>query len=138
MPGRDPETGQVETVNLWTAHDGCRELSPMLVQGQNNGSAVMDLGQTLFEAILRDGIGRTLNASFLDYRTPTFMDIPRDQESYSVGLPDPEGPFCAKEAGEGAGDPLTASVANALGYRFKERPITPQKIVPAIREKQKG
>jgi 4-hydroxybenzoyl-CoA reductase alpha subunit len=138
----DPETGQVDIVNLWTAHDGGRELNPMLVRGQIIGSAVMHLGQTLFEGIIRDDKGKTLNASFLDYRMPTFMDIPGDQKIYSMEIPDPEGPFGAKEAGEGAGNPVIASIANAIadavGYSFKSLPITPEKIVLTIREKQKG
>lgn len=138
----DPETGQVDIVNLWTAHDGGRELNPMLVRGQIIGSAVMHLGQTLFEGIIRDDKGKTLNASFLDYRMPTFMDIPWDEKIYSMDIPDPEGPFGAKEAGEGAGNPVIASIANAIadavGYSFKSLPITPEKIVLTIREKQKG
>lgn len=138
----DPETGQVDIVNLWTAHDGGRELNPMLVRGQIIGSAVMHLGQTLFEGIIRDDKGKTLNASFLDYRMPTFMDIPWDEKTYSMEIPDPEGPFGAKEAGEGAGNPVIASIANAIadavGYSFKSLPITPEKIVLTIREKQKG
>ena len=126
-------------VNFWTAHDGGRELNPMLVRGQIIGSAVMHLGQTLFEGIIRDDKGRTLNASFLDYKMATSMDIPGDQKLYSMDMPDPEGPFGAKEAGEGAGNPVIAAIANAIadavGYRFKDLPMTPEKIYLAIREK---
>ena len=135
----DPETGQVDIINFWTAHDGGRELNPMLVRGQIIGSAVMHLGQTLFEGLVRDDKGRTLNASFLDYRMPTFMDIPKCQEIYSMDVPDPEGPFGAKEAGEGAGNPVIAAIANAIadavGCRSKELPMTPEKIYLAIRRK---
>lgn len=136
----DPETGQVDIINIWSAHDGGRELNPMLVRGQILGSAVMHLGQTLFEGIIRDDKGRTLNTSFLDYKMPTSMDIPRDQEIYSMDVPDPEGPFGAKEAGEGAGNPSIAAIANAIGdavgYRFKNLPITPEKIAMAVRKKE--
>lgn len=137
----DPETGLVEILNMWTAHDGGQELNPMLVRGQIIGSAVMHLGQALFEGILRDGKGKTLNPSFLDYKMATFMDIPRDQKLYAVGMPDPEGPFGAKEAGEGAGSPTIASIANAIrdaiGVRITSLPITPERIVMAIKEKGK-
>ena len=137
----DPETGRVDILNMWTAHDGGRELNPMLVRGQIVGSAVMHLGQALFEGIIRDDKGKTLNPSFLDYKMATFMDIPRDHKLYSMDIPDTEGPFGAKEAGEGAGLPVLASIANAIsdavGVRFASLPITPEKIVMAIKGKEK-
>jgi 4-hydroxybenzoyl-CoA reductase subunit alpha len=136
----NPETGQVDILDIWTAHDGGRELNPMLVKGQIIGSGVMHLGQTLFEGIIRDGKGKTLNPSFLDYKMATFMDIPRAQNLYSMDQPDPEGPFGAKEAGEGAGNPVIASIANAVsdavGHALRDLPITPEKIFLAIREKK--
>jgi len=135
----DPETGQVDILNLWTAHDGGIELNPMLVRGQIIGSAVMHLGQALFEGIIRDDQGKTLNTSFLDYKMATFMDIPVEQKLYSMDMPDTEGPYGAKEAGEGAGTPTIAAIAgaiyDAIGVRFTSLPITPEKIVMAIKEK---
>ena len=135
----DPETGQVDVLNLWTAHDGGIELNPMLVRGQIIGSAVMQLGQALFEGIIRDDRGKTLNTSFLDYKMATFMDIPGEQQLYSMDMPDTEGPYGAKEAGEGAGTPTIAAIASAIydaiGVRFTSLPITPEKIVMAIKEK---
>jgi 4-hydroxybenzoyl-CoA reductase subunit alpha len=135
----DPETGHVDILDMWTAHDGGQELNPMLVRGQIVGSTVMHLGQALFEGIIRDDRGETLNTSFRDYKMPTFMDIPRGQKLYSIGMPDVEGPFGAKEAGEGAGTPTIAAIANAIydaaGVRITSLPITPEKI---IREKEKA
>lgn len=137
----DPETGHVDVINIWTAHDGGQELNPMLVRGQILGSTVMHQGQALYEGIIRDDKGKTLNTSFRDYKMVTFMDIPNVQELYSVGGPDPEGPFGAKEAGEGAGAPTIAAIAsaieNAIGVRMRSLPITPEKIVQAIKEKGK-
>jgi 4-hydroxybenzoyl-CoA reductase alpha subunit len=137
----DPETGHVDIINMWLAHDGGRELNPMLVKGQLIGSTVMHIGQVLYEGIIRDEKGGTLNTSFRDYKMPTFMDIPGTQELYSMEIPDDEGPFGAKEAGEGASAPVLASIANAIsdavGVRFTSLPITPEKIVKAIKE-QKG
>jgi 4-hydroxybenzoyl-CoA reductase subunit alpha len=89
----DPETGQVKILNIWTAHDGGRELNPMLVRGQLIGAALMHQGQALFEGLIRDEKGRALNTSFLDYKMATSMDIPANQEFYSMDMPDPEGPF---------------------------------------------
>lgn len=138
----DPETGQVEILGTWTAHDGGVELNPMLVRGQLIGSAVMHIGQTLFEGIIRDEKGKTLNTSFTDYKMATFMDIPKSQALYSMHIVDPEGPFGAKEAGEGSSGPVIASIANAIkdaiGVRFLELPITPEKIVRAIRERERS
>lgn len=137
----DPETGHVDILDIWTAHDGGQELNPMLVRGQLIGSMVMHLGQTLFEGIIRDDRGETLNTSFRDYKMATFMDIPKAMHLYSVGMPDTEGPFGAKEAGEGAGTPTIAAIANAIedaiGVRISSLPITPEKIVKAIKEKNK-
>ena len=136
----DPETGQVQILNMWTAHDGGRELNPMLVRGQLIGSTVMHVGQALFEGVMRDDRGETLNTSFRDYKMPTFSDIPGFQGLYSMDMPDGEGPFGAKEAGEGASGPVIASIANAIqdaiGVRIKSLPITPEKILKAIKEKQ--
>jgi 4-hydroxybenzoyl-CoA reductase subunit alpha len=136
----DPETGKVDILNLWTAHDGGIELNPMLVRGQIIGSAVMHLGQALFEGVIRDDKGETLNTSFRDYKMPTFMDIPKAQNLYSMGMPDTEGPYGAKEAGEGAGTPTIAAIAgaiqDAIGVRITSLPITPEKIVMAIKEKE--
>ncbi|MFH1125001.1 MAG: molybdopterin cofactor-binding domain-containing protein [Pseudomonadota bacterium] len=135
----DPETGQVEILNMWTSHDGGRELNPMLVRGQLFGSAVMHQGQALFENLIRDDQGRTLTPSFLDYKMATSMDIPLNHEFYSMNMPDPEGPFGAKEAGEGSGTPTLAAIANAIrdavGVRFTELPMTPEKIYMAIHKK---
>lgn len=136
----DPETGKVDVLNIWTAHDGGQELNPMLVRGQLIGSMTMHLGQALFEGIIRNERGETLNTSFRDYKMPTIMDIPNNVEIYSVGEPDIEGPFGAKEAGEGAGAPTIAAIANAvedaIGVRIRRLPITPEKIVKALKEKE--
>lgn len=138
----NPETGKVDIPNVVIAHDGGRELNPMLVKGQLIGAFVMHQGQSLFEGIVRDERGRVLNPSFLEYKMVTSMDIPHRFSIYSVGGPDPEGPFGAKESGEGAGNPVIAAIANAItdaiGIRIKSLPITPEKIVMALREKNKS
>jgi CO/xanthine dehydrogenase Mo-binding subunit len=137
----DPETGYVDIVKMWMVHDGGRELNPMLVKGQLIGSTVMHIGQVLYEGVIRDDKGKTLNTSFRDYKMPTFMDIPMAQELHSLEMPDPEGPFGAKEAGEGASAPVLASIANAIsdavGVRFTRLPITPEEIVKAIKGNKK-
>ncbi len=137
----DPETGKVDILKVGTAHDGGQELNPMLVRGQLIGSFIMHQGQTMFEGIIRDDKGRTLNPSFLEYKMVTAADIPRRFELYPAGVIDPEGPFGAKEAGEGSGNPCIAALANAIydaiGVRIKGLPLTPEKIVMALKEKNK-
>jgi 4-hydroxybenzoyl-CoA reductase subunit alpha len=99
----------------------------------------MHVGQTLFEGVIRDDKGRVLNPSFLDYKMATFLDIPGHHDFYSMEMPDPEGPFGAKEAGEGSATPTLAAIANAIsdaiGVRITSLPITPEKIYMAIKGK---
>ncbi|MDP2726978.1 MAG: molybdopterin-dependent oxidoreductase, partial [Dehalococcoidia bacterium] len=125
--------------NVVTAHDGGRELNPMLVEGQLVGSFVMHQGQVTFEGIVRDDKGQTLNPNFLDYKMVSSADVADNLAFYSVGVPDPEGPFGAKEAGEGAAAPAMAAIANAvadaIGIRIKSLPITPDKVLAALKEK---
>ena len=131
----DPETGKIDILNIVTAHDGGRELNPMLVEGQLVGSFVMHQGQATFEGIERLG-GQVLNPNFADYRMVTSADVAERLSFYSVGVPDPEGPFGAKEAGEGASAPALASIANAVsdavGVRIKTLPMTPDRILEAL------
>ncbi len=134
----DPETGKFDILNVVTAHDGGRELNPMLVQGQQIGSFVMHQGQAVFEGIERTD-GQVLNPNFVDYKMVSSADLTEDLSFHSVGIPDPEGPFGAKEAGEGAAAPALASIANAvsdaIGVRVKSLPITPDKILEALKQK---
>ena len=102
----------------------------------------MAQGQALFE----EGIfekGQSLNASFLDYRLPTATDVPNhnNMKSILVETVDPAGPFGAKEAGEGLTNPTAGALGNAVfqatGVSIKELPITPEKVLNALREKDK-
>lgn len=101
----DEETGFVDVTNIWVAHDCGRALNPVLVEGQMEGSAYMGFGEALMEeqAFKSAGQGKAglHNApSLLDYRMPTTLDTP-DLHSLIVESVDPEGPYGAKEAGEG-------------------------------------
>ena len=135
----DPETGKVNILDVITVHDGGRILNPMLARGQLTGSLIMHQGHTLFEDLIRDK-GKTLNPSFMNYKMMTSMDIPRSVSFYSVGGPDAEGPFGAKECGEGSASPsmggLANAIADAIGVRLKDLPLTPEKILKALREKR--
>jgi 4-hydroxybenzoyl-CoA reductase subunit alpha len=138
----DPETGVVKIIGFYGAHDCGRELNPMLVEGQCHGAAVMGIGRVLWEDVMRKD-GTILNPNLIDYKMPTAMDIPplANIASENVGSPDPNGPFGAKEAGEGIGTGILGAVANAIydavGVRITTMPITSEKILQALKEKEK-
>ena len=127
----DPETGLIDVEHMYTAHDCGTVINPMSVEGQLEGSIHMGLGYALSEQfVMRDG--QTLNATFLDYKIQAAEDMP-PSESFCVDTYEPEGPFGAKEAGEGLVSPTAPAIAdavyNASGYRCLDLPITPEKVL---------
>ncbi len=130
----DVETGLFDVEKVWAAFDCGRPLNRLAVEGQIEGSIHMALGQFLGETMSYRG-PRLMNPSLLEYKIPTPQQMP-EVEVLLVGEDDPEGPFGAKEAGEG---PLVATmpaVANALydavGVRFTDLPVTPDKVLKGI------
>ncbi len=136
----DTETGKVEIKKAACAHDVGRAINPMAIEGQIHGGFAMGMGYALTEHLqVKDG--RVLNPTLLDYRIATAKDMP-PVESIIVETNDPEGPFGAKGIGEASLIPTAAAVANAvydaIGVRIKELPITPEKILNALKEKKEG
>lgn len=135
----DTETGFIKPVKVWAAHDCGRALNPMAVEGQIEGSIHMGLGQVLMEEMDYDE-GALTNANFLDYRIPTSSQTP-PMDVTLVESHDPEGPFGAKECGEGGLAPILPAVANALmdavGVRVSKLPLTPDVVLAAIERKQR-
>ncbi|MCI4337105.1 MAG: xanthine dehydrogenase family protein molybdopterin-binding subunit [Thermoplasmata archaeon] len=134
----DVETGVYHVEKVWAAFDCGRPLNRLAVEGQIEGSIHMGLGQLMGESMNYRG-ARLLNPSLLEYKIPMPQQMP-EVEVLLVGEDDPEGPFGAKEAGEG---PLVATlpaVANALydaiGVRFYDLPITPDKVVRGIERRR--
>ena len=129
----DEETGQVKVDKMYTAHDCGVPLNQRAVEGQLEGAIQMGVGYTLSEQFVMNG-GHTLNTNFLDYKMPTAQDMP-PSESVDVEIYEPEGPFGAKEAGEGLAIPTAPAIADAVyqatGYRCMDLPITPEKILKA-------
>jgi len=134
----DAKTGEVRVVKIWAAHDCGKALNPLAAEGQVEGSVHMGLGQVLSEE-LRYQDGLLMNANFTDYRIPTSLDTP-DIDVTLVESADPEGPFGAKEVGEGPIHPVLPSVGNAIfdavGVRMFKLPVTPDRVLRALREKQ--
>jgi len=130
----DVETGVYKVEKVWAAFDCGRVLNRLAVEGQIEGSIHMGLGQLMGESMSYRG-ARLMNPSLLDYKIPMPQQMP-DVECLLVGDDDPEGPFGGKEAGEG---PLIATLPaagnalyDAVGVRFHELPITPDKVLRGI------
>jgi CO/xanthine dehydrogenase Mo-binding subunit len=132
----DAETGVVAVRKVWIAHDIGRSINPLLAQGQVEGSVHMALGEVLmeeqaFRGALHDG------PSLLDYKIPTVLEMP-EVETILVESIDPEGPYGAKEVGQGPLLPVIPAVVNAvydaLGLRIDEIPLRPDKIIFALRD----
>ena len=130
----DDETSVFDVEKVWAAFDCGRPLNRLAVEGQIHGSIHMGLGQFMGESMDYRG-SRLMNPSLLDYKILMPHQMP-EVECLLVGEADPEGPFGAKEAGEG---PLVATlpaVANALydavGVRFYDLPVTPDRVLKGI------
>ncbi len=136
----DEETGQVAVHKIWVAHDCGRALNPLTVEGQVIGSVSMGLGQALEEEMIWRH-GRLMNPGLLEYRVPASVDTASPEIiPILVESVDPEGPFGAKEAGEGSLAACIPAVANAIydavGVRITELPITPDKVLKALKQKR--
>src|SRR5450631_3372849 len=134
----DEDTGEVTVHKIWAAHDCGRALNPVAVEGQVIGSVWMGLGQALQEEMVwKDGL--LMNPGMLEYRSPSATESP-DIECIIVESIDPEGPFGAKEAGEGSLAATIPAISNAIydavGVRLRESPFTPERILSALRAKK--
>lgn len=134
----DIETGQVKVLDVWGAHDCGKALNPLAVEGQLEGSWHMGTGQAISEQ-MQYYKGLLLNNNFLDYKIPTTLDTP-DIHANIIETIDPEGPFGAKEAGEGAIHPVIPAIANAVfnavGVRITKLPISAEDVLTKIKENQ--
>jgi 4-hydroxybenzoyl-CoA reductase alpha subunit len=131
----DTETGTIKVEKVWIAHDCGRAFNPILVEGQVEGSVYMALGEALVEEQVFRKSGLHKLPSMLDYKSLTALDTP-EIETILVETNDPEGPFGAKEAGQGPLLPVVPALANAvhdaIGLRFHEIPITPEKVLRGL------
>jgi 4-hydroxybenzoyl-CoA reductase subunit alpha len=132
----DVRTGQIKIVKYYEATDCGKAINPASVEGQVEGGISMGLGQALIEEIVVDTQGKILNANFHDYKIPTTMDMP-DMDTEIVDSYDPTSAYGGKEVGEAPTGPVCAAVMNAvydaIGIRFKETPLSPEKVFRAMR-----
>ena len=139
----DPETGLVVVERVWIAHDVGQAINPVLVLGQVEGSVYMGLGEALMEDMAYRGNRNLVHKfpSMLEYKSPTTLEM-CDVKTFLIQDADAAGPFGAKEVGQGPLLPIPPVIANAVydavGVRIDEIPITPDKVLTAIRAKAQG
>ncbi len=138
----DEETGEVRVLKIWCAHDCGKAISRGLVEGQIEGSTYMGAAEAVLEVHAVDPAhgGVHIGPSLLDYRIPTSLDTPEIQ-ALIVEAPDAQGPYGAKEAGEGPLHSSIPAIANAIydavGIRLDELPFTPERVLAALEEKRR-
>ncbi len=138
----DMETGKITVDKMTDAHDCGFAINRTSVEGQMQGSLCMGLGEAMFEEVKFDEDGRILNANLGEYKIPTALDMP-NVEAIIVESNEPNGPFGAKEVGEGAIIPTIPAILNAVydatGVRINELPLTPERVYMALKAKvEKG
>ncbi len=141
----DPETGIYTVPKIWIAHDVGKCINPVLVMGQVEGSVYMGLGEAMMEemAYRTDANANVVHKfpSLLEYKSPTTKEM-SEVFTFLVEDPDANGPFGAKEVGQGPLLPIPPAVANAVfdavGVRVDEVPVTPEKILEALKAKAAG
>lgn len=135
----DIETGKVRVLNYTAAHDVGRAINPMLIEGQVDGGIAMGMGYALLEEV-RWVNGKTLNPNFCTYKIVNSTDIPSIR-TVLIETVDPNGPFGAKGVGELTTIPTAPAIANAInnaiGVRVKDLPITPDRILDALKKKER-
>ncbi len=131
----DPDTGKVTILRYTVVQDAGTAIHPSYVEGQMQGGVSQGIGWALNEEYYYDENGRMANASFLDYRMPTALDLPMI-ETVIVEVPNPGHPFGVRGVGEVPIVPPLAAVANAVyratGQRFRDLPMSPRRIVEQL------
>jgi len=134
----DTETGRIKILKVSAASDVGNAINPISCEGQTEGGVLHAIGNAMFEELICNEQGKILNSSLLDYKIPSALDIP-EINTILVEEPHREGPYGAKGLGETVVLPTAAAIANAIydavGVRIKDLPITPDKILRALKDK---
>jgi 4-hydroxybenzoyl-CoA reductase subunit alpha len=132
----DTETGQVKVDRIVAAHDCGQAINRTQVEGQMHGCMSMGLGEALMEEVVFGPAGRVLNANLADYRIPSALDMPR-MDTIIVETHEPNGPYGAKEVGEGGIMPTIPAILNAIydatGVQIDELPASPERVLESLR-----
>ena len=134
----DTETGKIKLLQFYSVGDTGTAINPRHCEQQLLGSAITHLGLTLFEEMVFDE-GQLINGSLLDYQVASFGDLPDSFRPIIVQVPHETGPFGAKGVGETGTLTVSAAIANAIeaatGVRIRDLPITPERVLRALAEK---
>ncbi|HXJ78327.1 MAG TPA: xanthine dehydrogenase family protein molybdopterin-binding subunit [Candidatus Methylomirabilis sp.] len=134
----DPETGRVTVLRYTMAQDAGRAVHPSYVEGQYQGGAAQGIGWALNEEYIYGPDGKLQNAGFLDYRMPVASDVPMI-DAIIVEVPNPRHPYGVRGVGETPIVPPMAAIANAIenatGIRFTDLPMSPPKVLKALKER---
>ena len=137
----DPETGKVQVLRFTVAQDAGKAIHPAYVEGQMQGGSVQGIGWALNEEYCYSERGEMANASYLDYRIPTALDLPMI-DTVIVEVPNPGHPFGVRGVGEAPIIPPMAAIANAIygatGVRLNELPMRPDRILAATQAQAAG
>lgn len=139
----DTDTGQVAVKHVTSVHEIGRAIHPIGVEGQIEGGLQQGIGHTLSEDLVVDPhTSRPLNASFADYKMPLALDMPPITTIILEDAPDPLGPFGAKGVGEDPiipiGPAIASAVYDAVGVRFRDLPLTPERVLQALKDRPHG
>ncbi len=133
----DPDTGKVEILRYTAVQDVGKAIHPSYVEGQLQGGVAQGVGWALNDEYVYDEQGRLLNASLLDYRMPTALDLPMI-DTVLVEVMNPGHPYGVRGVGETPIVPPAAAVANAIyratGVRMSELPMSPRRITEALQQ----
>jgi len=137
----DSETGEVKILRYVSLTDAGKMINPLQCEAQDEGAAVFGLGQALFEDLAYQD-GQLLNGSLIDYRLPTFEDIPPSFTTFIMEGQGGPGPYGAKGMGEGGILPVAPAIANAVfaatGKRLRTVPLSPDRVWQTMTEKRQG
>ena len=133
----DLDTGMIRVVDIASAVDVGRAINPTLAEGQIVGSIAQGVGYALTEEMVFNDKGKNINASLMDYKVPVATDLP-DIKGLIVETDEPSHPFGVKSVGEICLDNVAPAITNAVfnttGVRFTELPLTPERVLKALRK----
>jgi CO/xanthine dehydrogenase Mo-binding subunit len=135
------ETGEIHLLKYVSLADVGQAIHPVLCEGQDEGGVINAVGHSLMEEMLYQN-GQLLNPNLIDYRVPTFNDVPPEFETILIENHNGPGPFGSKGMGEGGLLPVAAAIGNAVyqvtGARFYDLPLTPERVWRALGERAKS
>jgi CO/xanthine dehydrogenase Mo-binding subunit len=136
----DTETGVIRLLNYVSAADAGKAINPEQCVGQDEGAVMFGIGHTLMEEMVYED-GQLLNPNYVDYRVPTFKDLPDHMHTILIENGNGPGPYGSKGMGEGGLLPVASAVANAVaravGVRIQDLPLTPVKVWQAMQAKHR-